>query len=273
MKNLTKKLYLHTQLILMESKFQIHSKFKHYKIGIQSFIDNFDTQGKTIYQGSRNELKCDVIKDIYVNIKRFQIPNWVNQFAYRWIRSSKAKRSFTYANTLLERNVNTPDPIAYQENYSFLGLLNSYYISIQLDYDFTFRELTYQPNFPDREKIIRDFTRFTYHFQEKGIFFIDHSPGNTLIKKRNGKYEFYLVDLNRMKFKNLSFYDQIKNFARLTPDREIYVIIADEFAKITNKNSIEVLDLMWEEVKIARKKMEKKQAFKKKLCMKKSNYQ
>ena len=264
---------MHIQRILMGSKFQIHSDFKPYEIEIQSFIDNFDTQGETIYKGSRNELKSNVIKDISVNIKRFQIPNWVNQFAYRWIRSSKAERSFNYANSLLERNVNTPQPIAYQENYSFLGLLNSYYVSIQQDYDFTFRELTYQPDFPDRERIIREFTRFTYHFQEKGIFFKDHSPGNTLIKKKKEKYQFYLVDLNRMKFEYLSFQDRLKNFARLTPDREIYVIIADEFAKITKKDSIEILDAMWEEVKIARKKMEKKQAFKKKMRLKKSNYQ
>ena len=76
-----------------------------------------------------------------------------------------------------------------------------------------------------------------------------------------------------MKFEYLSFHDRLKNFARLTPDREIYVIIADEFAKITKKDSIEILDAMWEEVKIARKKMEKKQAFKKKMRLKKSNYQ
>ena len=257
----------------MKKVFHIQAKFKSYKSEIRSFIDNFDIQGETIYKGSRNELKTKDIKDISVNIKRFQIPNLVNQFAYRWIRSSKAKRSFIYAKTLLERKVSTPEPIAYQENYSILGILNTYYVSIQQDHDFTFRELTYQPDFPDREQIIRDFTRFTYHFQEKGIFFMDHSPGNTLIKRRNEEYEFYLVDLNRMKFENLSFYSQIKNFARLTPDREVYVIIADEYAKITNKDSKEIFDMMWEEVKLARQKMKKKQAFKKKLRLKKSNYQ
>ena len=257
----------------MKKVFQIQAEFKSYKSEVQSFIDNFDNQGKTIYKGSRNELKTKSIKDISVNVKRFQIPNWINQFAYRWIRNSKAKRSFIYAKTLLEKKVSTPQPIAYQENYGPIGILSSYYVSIQQDYDFTFRELTCQPEFPDREKIIRDFTRFTHHFQERGIFFIDHSPGNTLIKKRNTGYEFFLVDLNRMRFENLSFHSKIKNFARLTPDKEVYVIIADEYAKIKNKNSKEIFDMMWEEVKIARQKMEKKQAFKKKLRVKKSNYQ
>jgi hypothetical protein len=40
---------------------------------------------------------------------------------------------------------------------------------------------------------------------EAKINFLDHSPGNTLIiKKDNGDYDFYLVDLNRMKFEVLS---------------------------------------------------------------------
>jgi hypothetical protein len=37
---------------------------------------------------------------------------------------------------------------------------------------------------------------------EASINFLDHSPGNTLIvKKSEGKYDFYLVDLNRMNLK------------------------------------------------------------------------
>jgi len=83
----------------MKKVFHIQAKFKPYESEIRSFIDDFDTQGQTIYKGSRNELKTKVIKDISVNIKRFQIPNWVNHFAYRWIRSSKAERSFIYAKT------------------------------------------------------------------------------------------------------------------------------------------------------------------------------
>ena len=247
----------------MNKVFHIQAKFKPYESEIRSFIDDFDTQGQNIYKGSRNELKTKVIKDISVNIKRFQIPNWINQFAYRWIRSSKAERSFIYAKTLLERDVNTPQPIAYQENYSLLGILNSYYVSIQQEYDFTIRELIYQPGFPNREKILRDFTRFTHHFHEQGIFFIDHSPGNTLIKKmEHDEYKFYLVDLNRMNFKTLTFHERIKNFAKLSPDRDMFTIIADEYAKLLNKDSNQVFDLMWKEVKAFRKKVEKKEATK-----------
>ena len=258
----------------MEKVFQIQDEFKPYESDIRTFIENFGSQGKTIYKGSRNELRTKTVNDISVNIKRFQVPNWVNQFAYRWVRDSKAKRSFDFAATLLKIGVNTPKPIAYQENFSTLGILNSFYVSIQQDHDLTIRELTYQPDIPGREKILRDFTRFTHHFQDQGIFFIDHSPGNTLIKRMSdNEFEFFLVDLNRMKFKTLNYKERVKNFARLSPDRDIYVIIADEYAKMINKDSHVVFDDMWAEVKLAREKMKKKQNLKKKMRLKKSNYQ
>ena len=53
----------------------------------------------------------------------------------------------------------------------------------------------------ENEIILRQFIRFSYLLHQKGIEFLDNSPGNTLIKKNEkGVYDFYLVDLNRMKF-------------------------------------------------------------------------
>ena len=97
------------------------------------------------------------------------------------------------------------------------GLIDkSFYISEQLDSDLTFRDLTQNVDYPDHENILRAFTRFTNKLHNKGVLFLDHSPGNTLIKKKMDSYDFYLVDLNRMKFGNLSFDARISNFKRLT---------------------------------------------------------
>ena len=71
--------------------------------------------------------------------------------------------------------------------------------------DLTFRELTKDLNYPDHEIILRAFTRFTFQLHENGINFLDHSPGNTLVKKVGKEYEFYLVDLNRMNFGFMDF--------------------------------------------------------------------
>ena len=60
---------------------------------------------------------------------------------------------------------------------------------------------------------------------------MDHSLGNTLIKKVGGKYEFFLVDLNRMKFHSMSFKERMKNFAKLSPKNLMLDIMSEEYAK------------------------------------------
>ncbi len=258
----------------MGSHFQIHPLYRSYESEVHDFIDHFSTSGNVIYKGSRNELRVREFDDMAINIKRFKKPNLINQFAYRWLRMSKAKRSFLFADHLLKNGVNTPHPIAYQEDLSSLGLLKSYYVSVHQPYDFTIRALIYEPDFPEREEILRAFTRFTYDLHNKDILFTDHSPGNTLIK-RTGKhqYEFYIVDLNRMNFKKLSFHERMQNFSRLTPEKEMHRIMADEYARLTKKDRAEVFQWMWEEVKKARKKIERKENFKRKIRSHKNNQQ
>ena len=99
------------------------------------------------------------------------------------------------------------------EKFDWFGLSNSYYISEYQDYDLTYRELTTDFDIPDHEKMLRAFTRFTFQLHQSNIHFLDHSPGNTLIKRVNEDYDFYLVDLNRMEFGSMDFKTRIINFS------------------------------------------------------------
>ena len=96
---------------------------------------------------------------------------------------------------------------------------------------------------------------------------MDHSPGNTLIKEvGENKYEFYLVDLNRMNFHDLMSFDQrMKNFSRLTPQKEMVEIMAKEYAKLYQKSEQETIDKMWFYTEEFQQKFQLKQARKKKL--------
>ncbi len=109
----------------------------------------------------------------------------------------------------------------------------------------TFRELISNPNYPDKETILKEFTQFTYKLHENGILFKDHSPGNTLIKKEKVGYSFYLVDLNRMEFRSLSLEERISNFSRLTPKREMVKTMSREYAKLYNADFDKIDELMW----------------------------
>lgn len=195
-------------------------------------LNMFDDNGQLIGSGYRNVIKILAYKGINYNIKSFKKPNLINKLAYRFFRKSKAQRSFEYAKILLSKSIKTPEPVAYIEYTSLLKFENSFYISKQLDYDFTIRRLIDEPDFPDYENLLRQFTNFTFKLHEQGVHFLDHSPGNTLIKKNKDSYSFYLVDLNRMRFEDLDFDNRMKNFARLSPKQKMLDIISDEYATL-----------------------------------------
>ena len=112
---------------------------------------------------------------------------------------------------------------------------------------------------------MRKFIHFTHKLHENNILFKDHSPGNTLIKKINNDYHFYLVDLNRMSFKSLSFSERMKNFSRLTPKKEMIEIMSNEYAQLTNKDYDVVFNEMWKHTAEFQKKYFRKRRLKKKL--------
>lgn len=248
----------------MSVKIKIHNNSKLTKSSIKETLDRFYIEGELIGSGYRNVIKIlDIDGDKY-NIKAFKIPNLVNKIAYRFFRKSKAERSFLYAEKLLASGVLTPLPESYVEYKTPFSFGKSYYISKQLVYDFTIRKLIDEPECDDYDNILRQFTQFTFHLHEKGIHFLDHSPGNTLIKKESDTYEFYLVDLNRMEFKTLSYDERLANFARLSPKDYMLDIISDEYAKLINKPHAEVRERMYFFSKKFSSGFKKKEAFKKK---------
>ncbi len=247
-------------------KYVINPKYLKHKEALESIVDNFaiSRQG-TVLKQSRNTLKTfDLGRDI-INIKSFKVPNIFNQIIYKYFRKSKAQRSFEHANKLLKLGIDTPQPIAYCHNSSSLLFGKSYYISRQLKYDLTYRELINDFNYQDYDNILRAFTRFTFSLHEKGIEFLDHSPGNTLINKKDSDYTFSLVDLNRMKFRKMNFNRRMKNFARLSKHKHMIEIMSHEYAICYDKPYEEVFASMWKEVQIFRNFKERKKSIKQKL--------
>ncbi len=235
---------------------------------IISFINSFKISGKLLYGGNRNAIKIFGIKNSFVNIKSFKIPHFINQIAYKYFRKSKARRSFEYANKLLENDIRTPKPIAYFENFGFIGLKDSYYVSEHLQCDLTFRELVEIPDFPDHENILRQFTQFSFDLHEKGIEFLDHSPGNTLIQKNSeGSYDFFLVDLNRMNFHDsMDFDSRMNNLSHLTPKKEMIAVMSNEYSKLYPAQSeADIFEKMWFYTQDFQDRFTKKRRLKKKL--------
>lgn len=246
-------------------KYSINTKYKSIENFIKSIPDIFEKEGDTIYKG-RNVVKIFEHEGVLFNVKRFKVPNMINRLAYKYFRKSKAERSFLYANRLLELGINTPDPVAYFEYSNVLGLKFSYYVSLHYEYDFTFRELI-REEINNCKDILLQFTEFTHKLHANGVYFIDHSPGNTLIKKVDGKYIFSLVDLNRTKFfnKELDLELGIKNFYRLGSTKEMVEVMAEQYAILRDADKEKVLESMMKQTMDHNASVKKKYQKKKKV--------
>ena len=226
---------------------------KGYDIDVLSdVLENFDKSGTFVVPEGRNKIKKFLIKkdgkEEEINIKNFAKKNIISQIIYKYFRDSKAKRSYEYAKRLLEKNIKTPNPIAYFDNFinKETKEKKSFYISEELKYEFTCREVFWDEKPPaeieevflnEKGKIIKEFVKFTFDLHEKGIKFEDFSPGNVLIRReKNGEYGFYLVDLNRMTFdKNMGLWERMKNVSKMIEFKKYAEEFSKEYAKLYKK--------------------------------------
>lgn len=218
-------------------KINLNPDYQKYNDFIEKVPSIFSTGTEILYQ-ERNEIKLFEVEDEKLAVKSFKIPHVINKFAYSFIRSSKAKRSFEHALALIKKGIPTPIPIAYIEERKN-GLLNhSYYISTYDNEYSHIRSLMYAET--KDEELMNEFVKFIASLHDKGVYFLDLSPGNILWKRENGKILFSLIDINRMKFKStLSTKERYKNFERLSFKNEVIKSLALEYAKIYNLNENE----------------------------------
>lgn len=245
-------------------KAEFSPAYQKYKKELTAFVNDFSHAGKKYGNQDRNTLKLFKLGEETINIKSFKKPNLVNKIAYRYIRKGKAQRSFEYAHVLLKKGIKTPQPIAYFEDKGVV-FGKSFYVSKHLNYDLTYRELIHDAKFPNRYEILKQFTRFTFQLHENGIEFLDHSPGNTLIiVNSQSEYDFYLVDLNRMKFhEEMNYETRIKNFSRLTPDKNMVHAMSAEYARLIGEDKEKVYHDMWRETQNFFEKFRRKKQLKK----------
>ena len=246
---------------------QYHPNFLKYKNQIENCITHFTSSGKDFVIGKRNAIKLFEMGNDVISIKSFKKPNLINKIAYKYFRKSKARRSFEFASKLIEMQIGTPQPIAFFENFDFIGLKESYYVCEHLENVFEFREIIENEAFEDREFIIRKFTQFTFEMHEKGIEFLDHSPGNTLIRKNSDQsYSFFLVDLNRMQFHEiLDFQTRMKNLSKITPKKDMIAVMSNEYAMLSGSNEATIFETMWRLTADFQYRFHRKKRIKKKL--------
>jgi len=245
-------------------KYHIAPAYQDQADHILDIVTHFESRGKNFDERNRNSLKLFDLNGETINVKSFKVPNLINKIAYRYFRTSKARRSFEYAHRLLENKVLTPQPIGYfEERGLFFG--RSYYVSKHQSYDLTYRELIRDSEYVGDVDMLSAFAKFTHSLHKKNIHFLDHSPGNTLITIKDNGYDFYLVDLNRMEFGPMDFNTRMSNFRRLSSIESQVQVMADAYASASGEDPTTVFRAMWQGIQDFQKGFHKKKRLKKKL--------
>lgn len=212
-------------------KYILNKKYLNCKDELLAIILNFGNFNEILGNPERNVIKKIPLQSDFITVKSFKKPHFINKFVYKYFRKSKARRSFEHGQKLLELDILNPEPLAYIENSDFIGITSSYYISKYVPYDFTLRELYEQP---DSHECVKAFARFPYYVHTKGVYIKDNTPGNTLIIRKDGGYEMYLVDLNRMEFhEELSFDIKMKSLSNNIKEQPYLDLLMKEYAKIS----------------------------------------
>ena len=195
---------------------------------LRPFVEEIARHGipadaREVYRARNRVVACRV-GDIELNIKAFRRPSFPNNFVYTTLRRSKARRSMENALRLQSMGFNTPDPVAYIEVKKGGQLRESYYISLQINADGDFRRWL---EHPDAMAALPDLADEMVRLHRAGVFHKDFSPGNILFKRRaDGHHDFYLIDLNRMRFGVKSQRTLLRNLS------VVYVESADETARL-----------------------------------------
>lgn len=215
--------------------YQINSNYLDIKSFIEELPVRFPKEGKSIYK-IRNEVKIFEVDGYLLNVKSYKVPNLFNKIAYCYIRGSKAKRAYKYADFLLRNEIETPAPVAWVECHNGGMLKESYYVSIQHKHDFNLRDVL-ENKVDNKTEILNGFVDYTVNkLHKNGVFHLDYSPGNILIRKEKNAYSYSVIDLNRMKFFPISIEKGMENLKQLNTTAENYKIIGRRYGELFGIN-------------------------------------
>ena len=248
----------------MSNNYVLNERYSNFKSDLINIQQHFNNSSDTIHK-ARNELKIIELNGVKCVVKSFKIPHLINRIAYTFFRDGKAKKSFLNGMRLIELGVNTPEPIGFIEFFSNGLLTQSYFLSLYEPYDFTIREV-FHHKVDDTQEILKQFSKFSYNIHSKGVWHVDYSLGNILISKKEQSYHFWLVDINRMEFKDIPADEGLKNFNKFwAKDKNDLVIIAKEYAKLRDFNPQKAIEIVAFEAKELEAKVNLKRKLKGKI--------
>lgn len=184
--------------------------------------DIFEDSSNLVYKNSRNKIKRfkkEFQLDKPIIIKRYGQQGLYDNIRFR-VSKSRAFRSFRSALLLQELNISIPHPymaIEYRTTYN--KLINSYYVSDYIDFDFDLYEVYH--NKPVSmymvEEIVKSVAQNIKRIHNNNLLYGDLHPNNIhFLLNNENSFRYYLIDFNRIKkIGALSLKKRAKDLCRL----------------------------------------------------------
>lgn len=182
----------------MTSQQCVSPQYQHLDSWLQQLPQLFaSNQGTLLYDG-RNQIRMFEVDGEKVVAKRYKRHDIFKMLVYTFFRKSKARRAYENAVELKSRGFSTPQEVAYMEK-RFAGLIRQvYYVCAYTDWQPIKPCLIEQEPFD--ETLAEAYAHFVAMLHESGVLHRDLNPTNVLYQKKGDRYEFELIDINRMQF-------------------------------------------------------------------------
>jgi tRNA A-37 threonylcarbamoyl transferase component Bud32 len=220
----------------MKYKNIINPKYAFLTQFINDLPSKFDREGMLIYD-SRNQVRVFKVDGMKYVVKRFHRSPFHQRFDYTFRRPSKAKRAYTFALKLQELHINTPEPIACIEGYSWGLYKQGYFVSAYCG-DPDARIL--REEWEGHDDLFKALAHFLVDMHEKGFMHGDTNLSNFLYREDKASptgYCITTIDINRSKFvENPSREDCIRNLMRLTHVRPALKKLVGLYAELRGWN-------------------------------------
>lgn len=222
----------------MKIRSKINPAYSHLENFIRALPDIFDTSGEVLFS-RRNEIRLIENAGLKLVIKNFRTISTANKITFSVTHVTKARKAYENSVRIEQLGIHTPTPVGYVDIYRRGFLMASYFIYLYTPYKSagTFFDLPYN----ESEEPLKAFAQFTYRIQKLGIFHNDYNLGNVLYSVDKSKYDFNMVDINRVRFHPYSFKRGMKNLCRLYLPVEKLCLVGSEYSRAAGTDEINTI--------------------------------
>ncbi len=219
------------------SEANLSGEFLHHEGGISSqcekVLDLFKESDEVVQTG-RNVLKKVEFEGRECVVKAFRVPSFPQNYIYGMFAKSKAEKSYTHAQKLLDLGFQTPAPVGYFEYCSEGKLEASYYVCAYAEGVRTLFDIYHERKNLERG-LMQNFMAYSQALHAKGVLHRDFNLKNILVSAVEGGHEFSLVDINR-----ITWYDELplekamESLSRLPFEAELRASMLAHYAELAD---------------------------------------